>query len=84
MVLTATETIEIENLKHSHELQLLEVKDKISQSEHERRMKELEMERQISGVRNITDPRLIESLDGISRILRLMQERGITAHVGKV
>ena len=67
MVLTASETIEIENLKHSHELQLLDIKDKISQSEHERRMKkELELERQISVART-SDPKMIEVLEGIRR-----------------
>ncbi|MEK9206957.1 MAG: hypothetical protein AAB922_00620, partial [Patescibacteria group bacterium] len=63
---TASETIEIENLKHSHELQLLDIKDKISQSEHERRMKELELERQISVART-SDPKMIEVLEGIRR-----------------
>jgi len=66
MVFTAAETIDIENLKHSHELQILEVRDKFAQNEHGRKMNELELERQISSVRNITDPRLIEALTLIS------------------
>ena len=86
MVLTASETIEIENLKHSHELQILNRKEEISKSEHERSMERLKLEKEIAVIPriNVSDERVVKALEGIDYSLEQIQKYGLRAYTGKM
>jgi len=66
MVLSAPETIEIENLKHSHELQILDRKEEIAKSEHQRALERLEREYEVAKISFKSDPAMINVLNVIA------------------
>ena len=86
MVLTASETIEIENLKHSHELQILNRREEIAKSEHERSMGRLKLEKEIAVIPKITieDERVVKALENLSYYLEQIQKYGLRAYTGKM
>ncbi len=48
MVKTQSEDIEMENLKHNHEVELLQIKEELSIKEHERKLQRLAIHLQIA------------------------------------
>ena len=86
MVLTGTETIEIENLKHSHELQILNRREEIAKSEHEREMQRLNLQKEIAVIPKITieDERVVKALEHISYYLEQVWKYGLRTFTGKL
>jgi len=66
MVLSGQETMDTENLKHSHELQILDRKEDIAKEEHKRSIERLAREYDIAIVSARADPKMIETLNVIA------------------
>lgn len=84
MVLTASETIEIENLKHAHELQILNRKEEISKAEHEREMERMVIQREIAVISAKSDPELINVLTEIKDSINHIEKYGLKAVVERM
>ena len=84
MVLTASETIEIENIKHAHELQILNRKEEISKEEHKRDMEKFAMQKEIAILGSKADDRLVNALTEIHAEILYIRKYGLTVFVGKV
>ena len=65
MVLSGLEAIEIENLKHAHELQILDRKEEISKAEHGRNLERLAIENEIAKISGRSDERVVQALENI-------------------